>query len=92
MTIPSDGGLPLGGAAPVLIQWPPGVHPARSLAGSGCSLAALEVFHPEPSRVSSVLHCIGLESPPRVLRAEGANPYLVAHIQTPNGLRRLPAA
>lgn len=92
ITIPANGGLPLGGAVPALIQWQVETHPAKALASSGCSLVALEVFHPEPSHVISVLQCIGLESLPRVGRSAGAHPLLVAHLQTPLGLRTLSAA
>ncbi len=92
ITIPADGGLPFGGAVPALIQWQTQAHPAAALANSGCSLVELEVFHPEPRRVSSVLQCLGLASPPRVHPSASTDTLLVAHIQTPHGLRTLAAA
>ncbi|MBC7994702.1 MAG: VOC family protein [Rhizobacter sp.] len=92
ITIPADGGLPFGGAVPALIQWQTQAHPAKALASSGCSLVALEVFHPEPWRVSSVLQCMGLASPPRVHPTASTDTLLVAHIQTPHGLRTLSSA
>jgi len=92
MTVPADGSLPLGGAAPVLIQWQIETHPAESLAHVGCSLVKLEVFHPEPLLVTSLLSAIGLDAPPRVNQSENAQPYLVAQLQTPYGLRTLSAA
>jgi len=92
ITIPKDGSLPLQGLAPTLIQWPPGTHPANTLQDSGCSLIRLEGFHPQAGKVSGVLESIGFQGnfsvsplPP------GERPYLVAHIQTPAGLRRLGA-
>ena len=92
ITIPKDGSLPLQGIAPALIQWPGGTHPTNTLDDRGCSLVRLEGFHPQAERVSAVLQSIGFEGgfsvsplPP------GERPYLVAHIQTPTGLRQLSA-
>jgi hypothetical protein len=87
ITVPGDGRLVLGGLAPALIQWPEGVHPADSLKDSGCSLVQLEAFHPEPDKVRGILSSIGFEGEFRV--SPGKAPYLVAHIGTPAGLRRL---
>lgn len=92
ITIPSDGHLPLGGAAPALIEWQVEPHPALALPPSGCSLVELETFHPDPARVSSILQCIGLDPAAQVRSSRGASPSLVAHIQTPQGLRMLSAA
>ena len=50
-TIPENGRLVMQRLAPILIQWPEGIHPADTLENSGCSL--------------------------------------VAHIQTPGGLKKL---
>ncbi len=90
ITIPEDGSLPYGGVVPALIQWPTGTHPTTALEDLGCSLARLECFHPEAERVSAVLTAIGCEGevslqplPP------DAAPYLVAHINAPNGLCRI---
>jgi len=92
ITLPADGSLPLQGIAPTLIQWPPGVHPADRLPESGCSLVSLEGFHPEAEKVISMLEAIGFAGnfhisplPP------DQRPYLVAHIQTPEGIRQLSA-
>jgi hypothetical protein len=92
MTVPADGSLPLGGAAPVLIQWLVETHPTELLAHVGYSLVKLEVFHPEPLLVTSLLSAIGLDAPPRVNQSGSAQPYLVAQLQTPYGLRTLSAA
>ena len=85
ITIPPDGSLPLGGAAPTLIEWKTGPHPATRLRDTGCSLVSLEVFHPQPQRISALLKSISLEG--RV--SAGERPRLVAHLQTPNGPRDL---
>lgn len=90
ITIPADGSLPLGGAAPALIQWHTDVHPAARLEDKGLSLAGLEIHHPDPDRVSRLLRSLGIEAPVSVLPAPaGAAPSLVAYIDTPRGMRRL---
>ena len=90
ITIPKDGSLPLQGLAPTLIQWPPGTHPADTLQDSGCSLIRLEGFHPRADKVGGVLKAIGFQGEfPLSPLPRGERPYLVAHIQTPVGPRRL---
>lgn len=90
ITIPEDGSLPLQGVAPILIQWPPGIHPADTLQDPGCSLIRLEGFHPEAGKVMSVLESIGFQGAFSVSALPaGEPPYLVAHIQTPAGPRQL---
>lgn len=92
ITIPADGSLPLQGIAPALIQWSAGVHPAAGLPESGCSLLRLEGFHPEPAQVSQLLEAIGFAGDFQVSALPpGQKPYLVAHIQTPVGVRQLSA-
>ncbi len=90
ITISSDGALPLNGVAPLLIEWQTDVHPAAKLEDHGLSLAGLELFHPEPERISRLLLSIGLEGPFSVSPLSGErHPYLVAHIDTPQGVRLL---
>ncbi|MBL1264273.1 VOC family protein [Candidatus Methylomicrobium oryzae] len=90
ITIPPDGDLPLQGMAPALIQWPAGMHPADALPDSGCALVCLEGFHPEADQVLRLLDAIGFEGDFRVFNLPpDQKPYLVAHIQTPSGVRRL---
>jgi hypothetical protein len=86
ITVPQDGSLPLGGAAPALIEWQGPAHPAGTLRDVGCALTLLEIFHPEPLRVQALLKAVNLEAPIsfRQLSA-AAKPVLVAHVQTPRG-------
>ncbi len=92
ITIPADGSLPLGGIAPTLIEWQAEPHPAAKLEDLGLSLAKLELFHPEPDRIASLLKSIECQGPVSVFPTpKGVAPYLVAHINTPNGLRTLSA-
>jgi hypothetical protein len=90
ITIPTDGSLPLNGIAPVLIEWQTEVHPAAKLQDHGLSLASLELFHPEPERISRLLQSIGLEGTISVSPLRGErSAYMVARINTPLGLRLL---
>ena len=86
ITVTPDGSLPLGGAAPGLLQWQ-GRNPADRMADQGCSLRKLEVFHPEPQGVESLLMEIGFDGPVSV--RHGPQPRLVAFIATPHGVREL---
>ncbi len=92
ITIPKDGSLPLQGIAPTLIQWPRGTHPAATLDDRGCLLTRLEGFHPRAESVSAVVRSIGFEGDFSVSAlAPDETPYLIAHIQTPTGMRQLSA-
>lgn len=90
ITIPADGALPLDGAAPALIEWHTAVHPAAMLEDHGLSLAGLEIYHPQPARVSRLLQSIGCSDPVSVSSPRDGMPScLVAHINTPQGMREL---
>lgn len=90
ITIPADGVVPVDGIAPALIEWHTDRHPASTLPDVGLSLIRLELFHPDPARVSRMLSSISLEGPVIVSSvAEGVVPHLVAHIGTPHGPRTL---
>lgn len=91
ITIPANGNLPLAGAAPTLIQWAHGPHPASMLQDNGCSLLALDVFHTDPEKIKTMLTAINFTGPVRLHGLkEASTPYLLAHIQTPYGLKTLP--
>lgn len=91
ITIPADGRLPLNGSAPTLIQWEQTPHPASAMLDQGCALLALDVFDPDPDEVQALLSAINFSGPVH-LHALGptSTPYLLAHIQTPSGLKTLP--
>lgn len=93
ISIPADGALVLGGAAPALIEWHSDPHPAARLPDLGLRLAMLEIFHPEPERVARLLASLALQAQLEVSAAGPAGAVrLVAHIHTPQGLRQLSAA
>lgn len=89
MTVRSDGSVPLGGAAPLLIARAPGANPVAALAQSGLLLRKLRIQHPDPARVLAVLRRIALAPEPIVTVAQSDRCSLVAEIQTPFGLRQL---
>lgn len=90
ITVPADGSLPLGGAAPGLIQWDSPTHPAAQLPDQGCTLVALELLHPTPARVQAVLDALALAEPAVAVSVRAAAaPGLVAQVRTPTGLRTL---
>ena len=92
MTVPADGSVPLDGVAPALIEWRTSVHPAARLEDKGLSLARLELVHPSPTRVDALLSSLGLDAPVTVRAASPGEPArLVAHINTPQGIRTLSA-
>ena len=87
ITIPADGGLPLGGVLPMLIEWQTPRAPAGAgLPESGCELAGLGLRHPQGVRLNELLALAGLAD--RVAIGTGT-PGLWADIVTPSGLRRL---
>jgi len=90
ITTSPDGRPPLQGIAPSLIQWTNGVHPADSLQDKGCRLVRLEGFHPDAEKVAAVLESIGFTGDFHISAlAPGEKPYLVAHIQTPFGVKAI---
>ena len=90
ITIPADGSLPFDGVAPTLIEWHVENHPAASQRDVGCSLIGLEAYHPKAHEISRLLQSIGFQDRFTVfpISPEG-QPCLVAHVQTPAGMRQL---
>lgn len=93
ITVPEDGRLRMGGVAPILIQWPDGVHPTQKLEDRGCRLLELRGLHPEAEKIAALLDAIRFEGNVSIgpLPAPHATPVLAAQIQTPFGPRRLGA-
>lgn len=87
ITIPQNGSIPIHGGAPALIQWQVKSHPASHLIDHGLSLSKLQIFHPEPERLSNFLSSIHLEGNVEVL--SGSSVRLVVHIKTAYGDRKL---
>ena len=90
ITIPAQGALLDGGVIPMLIEWPIAKHPAAGLEEKGCALRQLDLFHPNADAVAKILDCLEIRPEVGIHQlATGTRPYLVAHIETPQGLRSI---
>jgi Glyoxalase-like domain len=89
MAVRSDGAIPMGGAAPLLIQRASGANPVAALPKNDLRLERLLIRHPDPTRVLALLHRLGLHGQPAVTVEFGSACGLVAEVHTPSGLRRL---
>ena len=70
LSVPPTGILPLGGAAPILIEWPEGVHPTSTMEDAGVVLRNLTVRHPNASAIAAFVQNLG-GSLPKVTFADG---------------------
>jgi hypothetical protein len=59
IAIPEDGQMPLGGIAPMIIQWQSEAHPAQILSSSDVTLLNIEAFHPKAGELNTFLSEIG---------------------------------
>ena len=90
ITIPADGKLQHNGLVPSMIQWDTDTYPASRMPDSGCTLQLLELHHPNPQQLRRMLQSLSFKGPLQVLATQPDQPaHLVAHIQTPSGLRTL---
>ena len=90
ITVPANGTLPFDGVAPTLIEWEPDSHPAETLMDFGCTLVRLEGFHRQTAEILNMLESIGFQGPFTVSPiSREESPRLIAHVQTPAGMRQL---
>ncbi len=82
-----DGSLPMGGAAPPVIDWGQRGNPAPDMPDLGVKLVSFQIEHPEPDRVRGIYADLGIIDPPEVM--PGARLRYRAIIQTPDGVREL---
>ncbi|MCX7176669.1 MAG: VOC family protein [Proteobacteria bacterium] len=87
ITVPADGHLPADGLLPTLIEWRAPRHPANTLPEASCTLLKLEGFHPDPVRIQTTLAALGLDQ--ALAMHAGADIELLAHLETPVGLREI---
>ncbi len=88
--IPDDGRLLAGGMLPYVIEWPTDSHPAANMMDAGCRLQRLEIHHPFPGWLQSVLESVNASDLVEVhVLPTNEPPYLIAHIDTPGGLKQL---
>ncbi|HKE18445.1 MAG TPA: VOC family protein [Kofleriaceae bacterium] len=83
ITVPRDGGLPVDGVFPSLIQWD-GPAPSATLPDAGCRLEALEIAHPRAAWIADALRSMGMPRQAPLVAVDGA-PGMVARVHTPGG-------
>jgi hypothetical protein len=82
-TVPKSGIMPMGGAAPALINWGNTRHPALSMVDHGCRLERFLVNTPFAEDLKSILKNILFDQ--RIEVNFSRNISFEAHISTPNG-------
>jgi len=88
--LPEDGRLLAGGILPYVMQWQTDFHPSVGMADLGCSLERIEIHHPSSKWLSAHLKSIDALELVEVRQTESdSDPYLVAHINTPLGMKKL---
>jgi hypothetical protein len=88
--LPKDGRLFAGGMLPYAIEWQTDTHPSVHMADGGCRLQGLEICHPYPRWLESMLTSIGaLDLVTITDLAQNTPPYMIAHIDTPDGVKKL---
>ena len=85
--IPDDGSLPLGGAAPSIIDRRGKPRSMASIADHGARLRSFSLVHPEAEMIAALLRELAAERAPSVTR--GMELCYRAQIDTPAGLREL---
>ena len=90
ITIPSDGALPMGGAVPALIEWQTPAHPAAQLHDKGCTLRGFEIHTAGARHVGALLDSLALGAAVTLVPLPaGEVTRLIAHVDTPAGLRSI---
>ena len=88
--LPDDGRLLAGGILPYVIEWQTNSHPSIKMADVGCRFQQLEIYHPHLSWLQAILESIGAANLVTMhALPKNKAPYLVAHIDTPLGVRTL---
>ena len=81
-----DGAVPLGGLAPVLLQWPPGVHPAaQRMPDLGVKLLGLTLRAAKPEPLRASLARFGADRLAEIRPMRRGAAMLEAHFVRPDG-------
>ncbi|MBY6152596.1 VOC family protein [Vannielia litorea] len=86
-TLRDDGGLPLEGAAPSLIDHRGDMAYIAALPDLGARLTGWELHHPEPASMAALFEALEVDRPPRLV--SGPETRFRAEIDTPAGPRVL---
>jgi len=88
--LPEDGRLLGGGMLPYAIEWQTDIHPSLKMADLGCFLSRLEIYHPYSKWLTNALKSIDAQDLVDIRELpQNIAPYLVAHISTPYGIKKL---
>jgi hypothetical protein len=82
LTVPKDGHLPMGGLLPAFIEWSPGPHPSTGQQDLGVTLENVQLTHPNPDDLTSILKTLGVDHLAQVSMGDAA---LSFELKTPNG-------
>ena len=85
--IPTDGSLPLDGAAPSLIDRRGKARSMATIADLGARLVAFSLEHPDPDAIARLYRALDIDRPPVIAR--GPKLRYRARIETPAGVRKL---
>lgn len=83
-TVRPDGTIPLGGAAPLILQWDNGgPHPATRMTDLGLRLKSLTIETPRADELSQLLKALGLMDKPDIIPANQTK--IITKFYGPNG-------
>jgi hypothetical protein len=82
LTVPADGHLPMGGLLPAFIEWSPGPHPSTGQQDLGVRLDRVQLSHPDPAKLESILTALQVDHLATVTVGE---PALSFALSTPSG-------
>lgn len=82
LTVPADGHLPMGGLLPAFIEWSPGPHPSTGQQDLGVRLDRVQLSHPDPAKLESILTALQVDHLATVSVGE---PALSFALSTPSG-------
>lgn len=85
--IPDDGSLPLGGAAPSIIDRRGKPRSMTTIADLGARLRTFSLEHPDADAISVLLQELGVDRPPAI--KQGTDLRYRAQIETPTGSKEL---
>lgn len=85
--IPEDGSLPLGGAAPSVIDRRGKLRSMATMADLGARLQSLSLEHPDATAIAKLYRELEIDRPPAI--AHGRELRYRAQIETPAGMREL---
>jgi len=88
--LPRDGRLLAGGMLPYALEWQTDCHPSTNMADTGCRFQRIEIHHPNPTWLKTILASIDAENLADIHGLpDNSTPYLIAYIDTPSGVKLL---